>query len=125
MRSPFFDRRELSMKHRQRTLWNILTPSAIVELFIFLNVSFLVADVYVAHSMNGFVALGRMDTVWLFSGGSVSIAAGDADFVECESSRYDARSNSLHAAAGGPTARAACRLGSDCGGSHGTRVAFE
>jgi hypothetical protein len=29
-------------------------PSTIVELFIFLNVSFLASDVYVAHSMNGF-----------------------------------------------------------------------
>jgi hypothetical protein len=41
------------MKHRLH-LWKLLiVPSTIVELFIFLNVSFLAADVYVAHSMNG------------------------------------------------------------------------
>jgi hypothetical protein len=41
------------MKHRLHFTNLLPTPSTIVELFIFSNVSFLAADVYVAHSMNG------------------------------------------------------------------------
>ena len=42
------------MENRLKFSHLLPTPSTIVELFIFLNVSFLAADVYVAHSMNGF-----------------------------------------------------------------------
>jgi hypothetical protein len=42
------------MEPRRRLSTLLPAPATIVELFIFLNVSFLSADVYVAHSMNGF-----------------------------------------------------------------------
>jgi hypothetical protein len=41
------------MKHRLQFSNLLPAPSTIVELFIFLNVSFLATDVYIAHSMNG------------------------------------------------------------------------
>ena len=42
------------MELRRRLSMLLFTPATIVELFIFMNVSFLAGDVYVAHSMNGF-----------------------------------------------------------------------
>jgi hypothetical protein len=44
----------LTMEHRFRLSTLLPAPSAIVEVFILLNVAFLAADIYVAHSMNGF-----------------------------------------------------------------------
>jgi hypothetical protein len=42
------------MELRRRLSMLLFAPATIVELFIFMNVSFLAGDVYVAHSMNGF-----------------------------------------------------------------------